>query len=504
MRRSRPARVFAVPLLTALAVAGLPAVAGARAADRAESAGRAAGADLAGGAVRAAGADRAVAGGRLDWGVKTSFQRYVTGPVAQGNWSLLDGAGTVGADRFRFHSATGTHDPDDGAFRAGFRGGVRFLGHREPDGSHQLDLTVSRPTVRIAGGRGTLHADIASRARGGGRLTSATQVPLAALDLTGVNLRGGGTAVVLRDIPARLTARGAQAFAGYYTAGTPLDPVSLSVDLTQVRDGARRTPAPGPSPDPAARPTGRPARGEVRDAVVDWGVRRTFREYVGGDIARGRWRLSEGARDGGAVFRFGAGRGTYDTARGTVRAGFAGRVHFTGRNLDLALSGVSVRVQDGRGTLSADVTTEGRTERDVPLVTFAAGRLRPADGLIAVTEAPTELTRRGAAAFGGMYRAGTAMDPLTLAVTTAEGARLPPLPDLGDAPSADAAPERRAADRTPAGPATGAAADTSGPSGPSGTVAVVAGGSVLLMAGATGVLLYRRRGRAAGGPPAGD
>ncbi|WP_043260745.1 HtaA domain-containing protein, partial [Streptomyces sp. e14] len=46
-------------------------------------------------------ASRVVAGGRLDWGIKSSFQSYVTGPIAKGSYSLTGGAATVGASSFR-------------------------------------------------------------------------------------------------------------------------------------------------------------------------------------------------------------------------------------------------------------------------------------------------------------------------------------------------------------------------------------------------------------------
>ena len=88
---------------------------------------------------------RTVQGGRLDWGIKSSFQRYVTGPVAKGSHSLTGGAATVGGSGFRFHSATGTYDGDTGTFRAAFSGGVRFTGHRTAAGTYQLDLTSAAP-----------------------------------------------------------------------------------------------------------------------------------------------------------------------------------------------------------------------------------------------------------------------------------------------------------------------------------------------------------------------
>ncbi|WP_406344823.1 HtaA domain-containing protein [Streptomyces sp. NBC_00648] len=361
-------------------------------------------------------ADRTVRGGRLDWGVRSSFQSYVTGPVAHGSWSLLGGAATVGTGRFRFHSAAGSYDPGGGVLDAGFSGGVRFTGHPKADGSYELDLTIARPTVRISGGRGTLYADMTSRAKGTGKVTTASQVPLAALSLGGIDMRGGGSPVALTDVPATLTSQGATAFAGYYPAGTALDPVSLSVD-TRAAD-APASPSPTPS---------RSASAGFADAAVDWGVRRTFREYVTGSVAQGGWTLSGGAQDGGALFRFPRGHGSYDQEKGTLDASFAGAVRFAGAHFGLTLDRIAVRVADGRGTLSS----AGR-----PLITFAAGRLTPRGGLVAVSEAPATLTAEGAKVFGGMYPAGTAMDPVSLAVAVDGAARLPALPDVGSGGSA--------------------------------------------------------------------
>lgn len=36
-------------------------------------------------------ASRTAQGGRLDWGIKASFQGYVTGPIAKGSYSLTGG-----------------------------------------------------------------------------------------------------------------------------------------------------------------------------------------------------------------------------------------------------------------------------------------------------------------------------------------------------------------------------------------------------------------------------
>lgn len=473
-------------------------------------------------------AERAVRGGRLDWGIKSSFQSYVTGPIAQGSWSLTGGAATVGGSQFRFHSATGAYDPGSGTLRAGFSGGVRFLGHRKATGTYELDLTISRPTVRVSGGTGTLYADMTSRARGSGQVSTRSQVPLASLSLSGIDTRGGSGTLGLAALPATLTAQGASAFAGYYTAGTALDPVTLSVDVlaeaeaeagagaeagaeaeAEAEAGAKGTPTAKPSSAPGkkdgdgakGKPTAKSAR--IEDAAVDWGVRRTFREYVTGSIAQGAWKLRSGAQDGGALFRFPQGEGTYDATKGALDADFAGSVRFTGEHgLDLTLRAVHVDVAEGRGTLRATVDSPDHAAKDVPLVTFAAGRLRPSSGggLVTVTEAPARLTTEGARAFGGMYRAGTAMDPVSLAVALEADASLPPLPDLGS----DTTPSPAAAPGTSASPDAGRAAAPAASSSSSSTALPVGIGAGALLCAAGGYWFVRRRRTASPRPEATD
>ncbi|MEU3218596.1 HtaA domain-containing protein [Streptomyces sp. NPDC006971] len=443
-------------------------------------------------ATAAQAASRTVQGGRLDWGIKSSFQSYVTGPVAHGSWSLTGGAATVGGSQFRFHSATGSYDPATGTFSAGFSGGVRFVGHRKADGGNELDLSISRPTVRITGGRGTLHADVVSKERGTGRVTSAAQVPLATLGLSGIDMRGGTTPIALTNVPATLTTQGAKAFAGYYTAGTPLDPVSLSVDTSAPAGKPDTGVSSGKTDDGAGKAKktekAEKAAGRVEDAAVDWGVRRTFREYVTGSVGKGGWTLADGAQDGGALFRFPRGKGTYDPKKQTLDARFAGSVRFTGAaGLDLELSSVAVRVTDGKGTLSADVRGDGEPRKAVPLVTFAAKDFAPKNGLAVLTEAPATLTADGAGAFGSLYKAGTAMDPVSLAVAVDRGAELPALPDLGSDPTPSPSPTKKTT-TTASAPDTGSDADSR-----TGLYLGAAGAGVLAVA-AGAFCLARRRG----------
>ncbi|QDQ11221.1 HtaA domain-containing protein [Streptomyces spectabilis] len=490
-RRGHGARAIVVAVLAGLVTALLPA-----AAARAE--------------------ERTVRGGRLDWGIKSSFQSYVTGPVAHGSWNLTGGAATVGAGQFRFHSAKGAYDPASGAFSAGFSGGVHFTGHKKGS-AYQLDLTIGRPAVKVSGGSGTLYADVVSKAKATGKVTSTAQVPLASLNLSGIDMKGGSGPIALTNIPATLTARGAKAFAGYYTAGTRLDPVSLSTDLAAATGEKPSDEPKKPAEKAEGKAEGKKdgkgaakdrkakAAGRIEDAAVDWGVRRTFREYVSGSIAEGKWSLTSGAQDGGALFRFPRGEGSYDEKKRTLDADFTGAVRFTGKHgLDIGLSRVAVGVEDGKGTLYADVDSGDFTKKKAPLVTFTGAGLadlEPRGGLIAVTEAPAKLTADGARAFGSMYKAGTAMDPVSLAVAVDGKAELPALPDLGSAAAPKAAKSPDAA-----GPKTGKAAESADDTSDSSAALPIAVGAVaaLLVAAAVAFGLTRRRRAARAGGTADD
>ncbi|WP_443062811.1 HtaA domain-containing protein [Streptomyces sp. NBC_00441] len=148
-------------------------------------------------------------------------------------------------------------------------------------------------------------------------------------------------------------------------------------------------------------------------------------------------------------------------------------------------------MKSGRGTLSADVLSDGKATKSVPLVTFAAKDFAPKKGLAVLTEAPATLTADGAKVFGSLYKAGTAMDPVSLAVATDAKAALPALPDLGS--DASASPEPTGSPAAKAAPVpTAAAKDDDSRTG----LYLTLGGAGLLAAAAVTVLLLVRRNRA--------
>jgi hypothetical protein len=162
--------------------------------------------------------------GSLTWGVKTSFREYVTGPIAHGSISVSGGAGvTGGAYWFPQSSAGLTAD----AATIGYRGTVAFTGH---DGA--LTLRLADPTVRVTSST----SGVLSVVAGGSRVDFAT-LNLAAATVT-TDASGART---YSAVPATLTATGAANFAGFYTAGTALDPVTFTVGSPNTTSGRAST-----------------------------------------------------------------------------------------------------------------------------------------------------------------------------------------------------------------------------------------------------------------------
>ncbi|MET9893314.1 HtaA domain-containing protein [Streptomyces sp. NPDC006465] len=172
--------------------------------------------------------------GTLGWGVKQSFRTYVVDGAAQGKITATGGATqAAGNGVFTFTDATGAYDNDADTLSASFEGAVNFKGH-EAKGSYGLDLTLSGLTVELDGGSGELTADVASLG------DTSEDVVLADLSADTADLTARDDVITLDDVTAILTEAGAKAFGGFYAEGAALDPVDLSVALSedaQLPDG---------------------------------------------------------------------------------------------------------------------------------------------------------------------------------------------------------------------------------------------------------------------------
>lgn len=190
--------------------------------------GGAAGAAAGGGAVAgASGTDVCTASDSLgvqqaqaSWGVKQSFQAYITGSIAKGSWSLS--GVDHGNGEFHFAGNSGAVDKEKGTGSVYFPGSMHFTGH---DGL--LNLKISDLEIQWSGGSGSLIAEVSSSDMEGNH-SDYGRVALASLNFGSVDVTdssASGTA------SASLTSAGSAAFAEFYPEGTELDPVSFSATL---------------------------------------------------------------------------------------------------------------------------------------------------------------------------------------------------------------------------------------------------------------------------------
>ncbi|MGW1198917.1 HtaA domain-containing protein [Streptomyces sp. NPDC002536] len=382
--------------------------------------------------------------GTLEWGVKESFRQYVTGPIGGGRIEAADGARQAdGGGPFTFTGGTGSYDMATHAVATTFKGSVRFLGHQKEDKSWELDIKLADVKVKTQGTSGSITADVTTA---GG----ATQddVAIASLDLSAVRPGGGeGGAMTFAKIPAKLTGDGAKAFKGFYKEGQELDAATLSVKAGGGDGGGQKEkpqPQPKPeSPEPKAsaepakerKEPAAPALGTIADGNLDWGVKKSFRDYVTGPVAGGKAEVSGGAGQSGDGYRFPKGHGSYDAGTAVLDAAFDGAVRFTGHEgqLDLKLSDLKVKANGTSGTLYADVSAKERSSGkvvdtdDMPLakLKLSADALKAKDGVVSVPAAPATLTAQGAKAFGGMYKEGQDLDPVNVTVSVDKNATLP-------------------------------------------------------------------------------
>lgn len=160
---------------------------------------------------------------------------------------------------------------------------------------------------------------------------------------------------------------------------------------------------------------------------ADWAVKSSFSAYVEHGPGMGTITTSGGAtRNPDGTFDFQPGSGTYSPGRGRIDASFGGRVHFEGHGgaLRVTLADPRVSYKGDSGTLRADaVATEppgpnAGVEHKYPnvaLATLDLSGVTPADdgSKLTVAGIPATLTEDGVPVFGGIYPAGTALDPIS-------------------------------------------------------------------------------------------
>lgn len=169
-----------------------------------------------------------VSGATLEWGLKQSFRNYITGPIAHGSISL-DGTALNGDGEFVWSNGSGAYAVDSNAGEVSYSGSVHFTGH-----AGALDMTISNPRIAVTGPlSATLFVDVVSAGYNGTEDVNETDVAFATLTLPAGVTASDGEAITWTDAVAVLTEDGAAAFAGFYSAGTALDPVTFTFPLTE-------------------------------------------------------------------------------------------------------------------------------------------------------------------------------------------------------------------------------------------------------------------------------
>jgi len=156
---------------------------------------------------------RAVSGASISWNVKESFRSYIEGSIANGSYSVNWGAGS------------GAFNTDDDRGRVAYSGSASFTGH-----SGVLDMNLSNPRIQVTSPTtASLILDVRSAGYGDNAAVSASGVTFATLRLP--TAAETADRISWNGASATLTAAGAEVFAGFYEAGTALDPVSFSFPL---------------------------------------------------------------------------------------------------------------------------------------------------------------------------------------------------------------------------------------------------------------------------------
>jgi hypothetical protein len=165
-----------------------------------------------------------VGGATLSWGFKESFRAYIDGSIANGEWTVADGA-TYETPLFGFPGGAGRVSglPLEG--QVDFPGSVRFTGH-----GGILDTTVANPVLVFDGDdTAILLLDVSGPTMEGDQV-SVTATPFVAVDLSGQDLTPVDGIITLTDAPTVLTADGETAFPNY-AAGTDFDPLSATIPV---------------------------------------------------------------------------------------------------------------------------------------------------------------------------------------------------------------------------------------------------------------------------------
>ena len=185
----------------------------------------------------------------VDWGVKSSFRKYITGPVAGGSQELT-GATSNADGSYHFTAAEGTVEAD-GSYHVKFTGSsVKYTGHHGV-----LEVTISDLELVIKDGQGSLYANISERPYNGNTTPNPPvqhdHTLIGTFNASSLKNEGGQLTLAASDATkVKLSAEATSVFAGFYQAGQELDALAFSAKLV-----TKQAPAPEKPADPTPEPT---------------------------------------------------------------------------------------------------------------------------------------------------------------------------------------------------------------------------------------------------------
>ncbi|WP_406717049.1 HtaA domain-containing protein [Trueperella pyogenes] len=183
-----------------------------------------------------------------------------------------------------------------------------------------------------------------------------------------------------------------------------------------------------------------------RKVELNWGLKESFRNYVSGDFAKGKWELSDGAT---GTFSFPLKDPKQFTPGKYDNLDFAGKVHFTAHHglLDLAIEQPTVRKGNSGWELVVTVAVNpfdkskiadalaGKIKIDkskivtkrVVLATLSEPEVSGTNDEQTIHFRSVKLTAEGAKSFANFYKEDQELDPMTIKVTKgkSDGAEKP-------------------------------------------------------------------------------
>ena len=191
----------------------------------------------------------------------------------------------------------------------------------------------------------------------------------------------------------------------------------------------------------------------LQDVTVNWGLKKSFRSYINGAFSQGSQELTGVTTNEDGSYHFTSAKGT--VANGEYSVTFTGSsIHYTAHHglLEVIISGLSVTIKDGVGTVRANVQSRpynGNTTpndlvetKNMTLGTFNASGLKVEGNTITLPSVDEEngtrvkLSEEATGAFAGFYKAGQELDALSFSATIVTKEAPAPSPEPSTEPSA--------------------------------------------------------------------